>query len=132
MAIIADIERRLHNWGRWCAGANSGLGYAKADMAAERVDGEGWDTQAVIPTSDVEASETNDAVSTLPMDLRVPIALLYARGQPFGVVAQRCGVGVEAVRQRRDQAQRRIAGWLADKAERARTERERVERLQRI
>ena len=131
MAVIADIERRLHNWARWRTGVGSGLGFARADMAAERVDGEGWDCQAVIPTSDVEASETDAAISALGGDLKYVIVWLYAAARPFADVAQRLGITTEGVRQRRDTAQRRIAGWLADKAERARAERDRVEALQR-
>lgn len=132
MARIEDIERRLLNWARWRAGMKGGgLGYASADMAAERVDGGGYDAQAIIPTIDVEASETDQAVMTLPSELRRTVEVCYLDGGGMKRHMVKLACTEETIKARIWRAHRLLSGWYADKAARARENRARVEALQR-
>lgn len=130
MARIDDIERRLLNWARWCAGAGAGgLGYASVDMAAEAGGRDGY-REAVIPTVDCEAAETHQAVMALPHELQVTVERYYIKGGGHEAKAERLHIAVSTMYARIDLAHRRIQAWLADLAATRRAQRERIERLQ--
>lgn len=77
MAMIEEVDRRLHNWARWVSGGMAGgLGYASLDLTGVR--GGGADG-AVIPTNAIEASATHDEVQRLSSELRRTVELYYQR-----------------------------------------------------
>ncbi len=130
MARIEDIERRLLNWARWRAGANQGgLGYATLDYASEA--GQSGYREAVIPTVDCEAEETNQAVMALSSELRATVECFYLAGGGIAQKARRLCVSVPTVYQRVERAHVAIQSWLFDRQAAARRQRELVERLQR-
>ena len=134
MARIDDIERRLLNWARWRHGMTcGGLGFASTDMTTERVDRAGFDAQANIPTIDVEASDTDDAIATLTPDHQRTVHVVYLDG---GGALRHCvklggNITPAGINARIAIIHRKLAGWFADKAARAQAERSRVEALQR-
>jgi hypothetical protein len=126
VAKIEDIERRLLNWARWrLGGASGGLGYAKVRY------GDGTTTrgyrEAVIPTNDCEADETNRAVMALSSDLRATVELVYLVNKPMWWKIQYLQCSDSMIYKRISLAHRRILEWLATRAETARIERSRVE-----
>lgn len=132
MAKIESIERRLLNWARWRAGlARGGLGYAKSSYE-ERVGGEGYDSQAVVPTIDCDASETEDAVASLMPDLKKAVEVVYLDARGMAWYTKRLGLTESGVRARIWDAHHKLARWFADKADGRRVERSRVEALQRV
>lgn len=133
MARIEDIERRLLNWARWrCGLMRGGLGYASVDLGAERVDGGGgYDAPAVIPTSDVEASETDQAVMSLPGELRRTVEVCYLDGGGVQRHAAKLACSESTIKARIWRAHRLLSAWYAGRAAAAREQRARVEALQR-
>lgn len=132
MARDADIDRRLHNWARWRAGMrHGGLGYASVDMAAERVDGEGYDAPVPVPTVDVEASETEEAVLALPSELRATVEAVYLGQRSIKVIAARLCVAEPTVHARIWAAHTKLRAWLSERMARRRAQREQVEAVQR-
>lgn len=131
MARIEDIERRLLNWARWRLGATrSPLGYAQAQFG-ERVDGEGWDAPAVIPTVDAEAAETDRAVGALDSRLRRTVEVAYLHGGGIARKLQMLACSRATLHARIDEAHRKLSGWFTDQHRQAQAERQRVEQLQR-
>lgn len=131
MARLPDIERRLLNWARWRIGCTSGgLGYASVAME-ERVDQEGYDAQAHIPTVDTEAEETDQCVAALEGRLRLTVVKVYVDGGTIRKKARDLCCTEATVYARIDEAHRAISARLAGLAAAARDERARVERLQR-
>ena len=128
----ADMDRRLHNWARWRAGMrNGGLGFARADMAAERVDGEGYDAPINVPTIDVEAMETDDAVAALTIDLRSTVGAVYLGPGSIRRIAAKMSIAESTVHARISTAHAHLRSWLSERAALRRAQRERVEALQR-
>ncbi|HET7865870.1 MAG TPA: hypothetical protein VFL86_15830 [Burkholderiaceae bacterium] len=126
MAKIEDIERRLLNWARWKLGGTSGgLGYAKVRY------GDGTTTrgyrEAVIPTNDCEAEETDRAVMALPGELRSTVETVYLVNEPLRWKAQHLCCSPSAIKMRTWLAHKKIDQWCAARLERARVERERIE-----
>lgn len=129
MARIEDMERRLLNWSRWRAGlASGGLGYASANIE-DRVDGEGYDAQAIVPTVDCEASVTQDGVMALPSHLRATLEAVYLSGGTMKRKAERLCCPEGTIKARVWEAHRKLQAWLADRTARSRAERDRVETL---
>lgn len=129
MARIEDIERRLQNWARWKLGATrSGLGYASMRW------GGGIPTQgnreSVVPTIDCEAEETDRAVMALESRLRATVEVEYLQGWSLRRKAQHLACSEPTVKSRIWQAHRHLSQWLADKAQQARVERERVQQVE--
>jgi len=129
MARLEDIERRLLNWARWKHGAGSGgLGY-----------GSTWNMEpsgskyreAVIPTVDCEASETDMAIQSLDERLQMTIRQVYLTGASATIDAEKLGCSAAAVKARIWDAHRRISNWLHDRKTAADNERRRVEALMR-
>lgn len=120
MARIKWVEARLENWGRWAAQREAGaLGYPKQSvfyrLAASAGRGE-----AVIPVSDLDASEIDDAVKSLQLaqsHLYLVLTLTYAKGLPRYQVAQRMGRAESTVSANLGDADRAIAKWLDAKRE---------------
>jgi DNA-directed RNA polymerase specialized sigma24 family protein len=127
VARDADIERRLINWADWLAGLRSrGLGFATCNMAAERVDGEGYDAPSRNPIIDDEAEITDKAVRELqPPELQRTVVLVYAGPGGIRRIAQQMGVAEVTVYTRIGQAHRKISVWLSDRTEQARIQLER-------
>jgi DNA-directed RNA polymerase specialized sigma24 family protein len=132
MARIEDIDRRLLNWARWRIDRTGGvLGYAAAPLA-ERVDGEGWDAQALIPTVDCEASDTEVAVQALEGRLKAAVEMVYVQGGGMRRKAERLCCSEAAVHARIDEAHRKLSAWFTDRHQQRLAERERVQQLQRL
>jgi hypothetical protein len=132
MARIEDIERRLLNWARWKAGGRSGgLGYSAINLVAATVGGgrDGY-REAVIPTNDCEADETDQAVLALPSEMRRTVEVVYVEGGGMASKARRLCCTERTVQARIEQAHLKISRWLADKDASRKAQRERVERLQ--
>lgn len=131
MARNEDMERRLLNWARWRSGlASGGLGFASVSMEA-RVDGDGYDAQAVIPTIDVDASVMDTAVLALPSHLRATVEMVYLAGGTMRRKAERLCCAEATIKTRIWEAHRVLSAWFADRAARARAAREQLEALQR-
>lgn len=132
MARIPDIERRLLNWARWRISSScGGLGYARASMEEERVDGVGYDAQAKMPTIDHEAADTDAAVQRLDSRLKATVESVYLASGTMRRKAARLCCSEATIYARIDEAHRALTSWFSGKAAEARAERERVERLQR-
>jgi hypothetical protein len=129
MARIEEIERRLLNWARWRLGAGAGgLGYASVKMDAEA--GRAGYREAVVPTVDCEAEETDQAVMALPSELRRTVEVVYLEGGCAAAKACRLAVAEPTVKARVWQAHRKLADWLRDREAGRRVQRARVEALQ--
>jgi hypothetical protein len=130
MAKIAEIERKLLNWARWVHGAGSGgLGYARSNPQLDAARS-GY-REAAIPTSDCEASLTDMAVGTLDDRLRLTVRQVYLTGDSPAMDARALGCSETTVKERVWAAHRKLAHWFSDRDQVARTERSRVEALQR-
>lgn len=124
MARDADIERRLLNWARW-RNEREGLGggnYAKADMAKERVDGDGWDWSQDPPTFEAEAIVTDMGVMRLASELRATVEAAYLSDGSVKRVAKRLHIAECTVYARIDMAHRKLRAWLAERSEQARAQ----------
>lgn len=131
MARDDDMERRLLNWARVRLGeSRSSLGYAQAQLGAVRVDGGGWDTPVPIPTSDVEAADTDRAVKALDSRLRRTVEVVYL--EPGGIrrKAQQLACSEATVHQRVGEAHRALRAWLSELAAQRRDQRARLAALQ--
>lgn len=128
MARIEDIERRLQNWARWKHGAGSGgLGYGGGGF--DGVASGSRYREAVIPTVDCEASDTDQAVQSLETRLRVTLHQVYLTGDSPAIDAARLGCTESAVKARVWDAHRKLAAWFSDRDTSARNERERLQQL---
>lgn len=118
MARIDYIRARLENWGRWSQQSESGaLGYPKQSAFA-RMTPSGGRNEGMVPISDLEASETDDAVKSLQFTqshLYLVLTLTYAKGQPCNQVAKRMGRAESTVKRNLEDGDRAIARWLDDK-----------------
>jgi hypothetical protein len=130
MARIEDIERRLLNWARWRLGGQSGgLGYSTVNLADAEAARDGY-REAVIPTVDCEAEETDRAVVSLASELRATVESVYLGGGGLAQKARRLCCSIPTIHARVDLAHRRIQAWLADAEVARKAQRERIERLQ--
>lgn len=129
MARIESVEWRLLNWARWKAGRS--IRYAASNMDNAGMPRDPW-AEAPIPTTDCEASETDDAIdAVLNPEQRTTVYVVYL-GVGTGADALRhLGCSKSALHDRISAAHRKLANHFAESAERARNERERVEALQR-
>lgn len=131
MARIEWIEHRLLNWARWKLMHGMGpLGYASVDLSDPTPTQRDPYTEAPIPTNSIEAAETDDGIKALEPELRDTVAAWYLRRDGLAGALRQLGIGERALHQRIERAHRRLADWLNDRQERARTERARVEQLQ--
>lgn len=133
MARIEWVEQRLQNWARWrlCEGAGV-LGYAAVNYADAVNGGRRGYVEAAIPISDVDASETDQAIRRLhPPGLALTVEEVYVGQGGIRDKALRLCCTEGTVHARIDQAHRQLATDLAAAQARRRAERERVEALQR-
>jgi hypothetical protein len=128
MARIDWIERRLLNWARWrLTRGMGGLGYAGVNLA-EAGTAAATDDPNPIPISDVEASETADALLRLnPPGLRLSVEEFYIGRGGVRDKCRRLCCGESTLYARIDQAHRQLADLLNEADKRRRAERERVE-----
>lgn len=131
MARIEWVEQRLQNWARWKIVRGGGmLGYAGVNLAAAGGAREPW-AAAAIPISDVEASETDEAVQRLsPGGLALTVIEHYAGQGGIKDKLQRLCCAEPTYHKRIDEAHRQIAGHILERQAQRRAERERVESLQ--
>ncbi len=130
MARIEDIERRLQNWARWKLGiGGGGLGYGS---------GSAWDVEvrsgyreAVIPTVDCEAEETDQAVERLESRLRVTVHAVYVDPGSGARKAAALGIAESSLYARVEEAHRHLSACFSERQRNARQERTRIEHLQR-
>ena len=78
MARLEASMQRWTNWQRWkLESKRGGLGFAHVDLEQPMVDGGGYDAQLPIRIDDQEASLTQQALMTLPSDLRRTVEVYY-------------------------------------------------------
>lgn len=116
MSRIKWVERRLENWGRWCAQSTAGsLGYPRqAAFARLSPSGGGGDWR--VPIHDLDASEIDAAVTSLKLSqshLYLVLVLTYARGLPRHQVARAMGRAESTVNANLGAADVAISRWLS-------------------
>lgn len=130
MARTEWIDQRLQNWARWRLNRGGGmLGFASVNLADPNAGRDGY-IEAPIPTSDVEASETEAAVQRLPSELRRTVIEHYIERGTIDDKLKRLCVAKATHYKRLDQADRLLAEHFTARLDRARAERARVEALQ--
>lgn len=131
MARNEEMERRCLNWARWKDGAGSGgLGYGSNAGMWSEVARDGYRT-AVVPTSDVEAEQTDRGVAALESRLRRTVEVYYLG---TGSIDERCKqlqISRATIYVRVDRAHEALSAWLREVEAQARHERERLELLAR-
>lgn len=131
MARDEDIDRRLKDWASYRnEQLRGGLGYARANVEAERVDGEGWDTPLPIPSSQAEIDQTEKAVMALPSELRATVEAVYISQRSYREIAARLCVAEPTVHARVWQAHRKLRAWFNEQADERARRRARDEALQ--
>lgn len=132
MARIDWIEQRLQNWARWSLMRGSGvLGYSAVDLSDPTPGIRDPYAQAPIPTNEIEASETDDAVQRLPGDLKRTVIEVYVGPGGLRQKLARLCCAERTLHDRVDRAHRLLADHFLAQQDRAKAERERVELLQR-
>lgn len=123
MARIEGIRHRLENWARWCAKVEGGaLGFPTTNTLA-RLAGRGSGYTTVVPTNDVEAAETDEAVKSLQFvrsHLYLVLTLHYAKGLEIHKVAREMGRAESTIKRNLEDADAAIQAWLVEKAEKQR------------
>ncbi|MBS0427594.1 MAG: hypothetical protein JSR41_09945 [Proteobacteria bacterium] len=122
MARLDWIVARLNNWARWRASmAGSGLGYSS--QAAFLNDLPGADREVKLPIDDIEGSITDEAVKSLEHSRPHLYAVLWCM-YPFGLgvsgTCKRLGCDRSNVYSLLDVADRQLAAWFTDRADRQR------------
>lgn len=129
MARIEEVERRLLNWARWKHGAGSGgLGFGGGAWPSGVGSGSRY-REAVIPTNDCEASETDRAVAALEHRLATTVAQVYLTSASTEIDARALGITPAGVKARIWEAHWRIAAWFTERQALARAERARLQAL---
>jgi hypothetical protein len=134
MARIETIHMRLLEWQRWRLSSGGGvLGYAAVDLqgAQDGVRQRDPYQQAPVPTSAVQAGETDQAVQGLPSDLRATVCEYYLGRGGEADHLRRLVCSRATLHARLERADHLLATHFSARAERAQRERERVELLQR-
>jgi DNA-directed RNA polymerase specialized sigma24 family protein len=121
MARIEWVKQRLDNWARWKEREQShGLGfYTQSAFLRMAVDVSGM-RETTIPTDDVEARATDDAVQSLLAEhthLHRTLVLIYLEDTGIRVAAQRLVCAESTVKARLEQADLRISTYLRLKAQ---------------
>ncbi len=119
MARIEWVKRRLDNWARWHSQMNGG-GLGFSSQAAFLNDMPGGDREVKIPTDEIEASVTHDAVESFKASRPQLYAALYCM-YPFGLgvsgTCSKLGCQRANVYALLDVADRELAAWFARRAE---------------
>ncbi len=129
MARIEWVKQRLDNWARWKEREQShGLGfYTQSAFLRMAVDVSGM-RETTIPTDDVEARATDEAVQSLLAEythLHRTLVLIYLEDTGIRVASVKLCCAESTVKARLEQADLRIATYLRLKAQ-AQQERERA------
>ena len=130
---IEWVEAKLQEWARWrLAGGGGALGYAAVPLCGETLSGGGRDgyRESVIPTSDVDASETDDAIHTLPSELRATVECFYLGAGTQVEKLRRLCIAKQTMADRIGKAHRLLCAYFTDRQRAAQAERDRVEKLQ--
>lgn len=131
MPRIDWIEHRLLNWARWRLGRSGGsLGYASVNLADPTPEVREPYAAAPVPTNEIEAGQTDQAIKALEPELHDAVVCWYLRRDGMAGVMRQLGIGERAVHQRIERAHRRLADGFTEREELARQERRRVEALQ--
>ncbi len=126
MARIGEIERRLENWSRWKQGGGlGGLGYASVQLNGESE--RARFREAVIPTVDCEAEETDRAVAGLESTLRRTVEVFYLEPEGYEAKARYLCIGVAGMYRRLERAHALLHNWFVELQAKRRAERARVE-----
>ena len=113
MAKIEHIERRLQNWTRWKLGSSmGGLGFSSVNLSEDA--GRDGYREAVIPTIDCEAEETDRAIMTLPSELRRTVEVVYIDNTGMEAKARKLCCTRDTVSKRIERAHLGISRWLQD------------------
>ena len=129
MARNEEMERRLLNWARWKLTNGAGLlGFASVDLEEAGMPREPY-ADAPIPSSNIEASETDEAVKRLPSDLRATVETHYLANVPMRVKVQRLCITERALYLRIERAHGLLCNHFMARLDRQRAERERLERV---
>jgi hypothetical protein len=119
MARIDGIRMRLENWARWCArNGSGGLGYPSVNMLARMCPTVGG-RESFVPTDDVEASQTQDAVNSLQLrrsHLYLVLTLHYAKGLEIKRVAKHMCKAESTIKRNLEDADHALQDWLVEKA----------------
>lgn len=130
MARIEDIERRLLNWARWkCGPGVGGLGFSAVNLLGHEYSSRV--REAVIPTVDCEAEETDRAVHALSAELQQTLEVVYVQGGGRAQKARTLGCTEATVDARLWRAHAQLQSQLSAMAAAQREQRARVEALQR-
>lgn len=129
MARLEWIERRFPNWRRWKLARGSGaLGYAAVNLENADMPRDPY-ADAPIPTSDIEASETDVAIELLPAELKETVYVWYLGTRGLAEKLRQLGCAEPTLHARIGKAHMLMAGHFTEKDEKRRLERQRVERL---
>lgn len=130
MARIDEMHHRLMNWARWKAGdLSTGLGYARVQLngvptrAAYR--------EAIIPTSEAEAAETDAGLMQVPEKQRRAVEMVYLQGWSARRAAPALGCSPATVHVWIGDAHVLLQDWLTERQRARQAERARVDALQR-
>lgn len=131
MARIEWVEHRLQNWARWrLMGGSGALGYAAVNLGAALNGGRAGYVTSVIPVSDVDAAEVDDAVERLPGHLKITVIEVYTGEGGLAAKLQRLACAESTMHRRIGDAHRLLADHFLAKDDKQRAERARVELLQ--
>lgn len=130
MARIEWVKTRLDNWARWrCQMAGNGLGFSSRASFLNDAPGSGREVR--IPIDEIEASVTHEAVEALKEARPQIYQVLYCM-YPFGLgvsgTCRRLQCERANVYALLDVADRVLAVWFAERAERQEAMREATKR----
>lgn len=117
----AAIEERLVAWGRWAVQRVEGAsGYPKKSSFARlsASGGDEWQTRvdialrSYVPIGDVECSQTDDSIKTLPPDLVKLVRIVYMRDYGMAVAADQLGISTSTLYKRRLQVYQRLTEYF--------------------
>lgn len=121
MARIDWVVARLNNWALWSERQKAGgLGFAPSSvlLQAERVD----QTREIrMPVDEIDGAVTDQAVSSLKVphpDLHRTLVRFYLDGAGIKAIGRECEVDPSSVKARLGRADRQLANWFSDRAER--------------
>lgn len=118
MARIEWIRHKLENWARWCAqGDSGGLGFP-SQAAFSRMAPGGARSSDVVPTSSIDAAETNEAVQSLQLrqsHLYLVLMNHYAKGYDIHKVAAKLGRAESTIRRNLEEADLVLLRWYEDR-----------------
>ncbi|MGE4370944.1 MAG: hypothetical protein AB7E12_14840 [Burkholderiaceae bacterium] len=119
---IPAIQARLDRWAMWRQGGygigagGSILGYLVDLAAGKRVHDDDAPPSSLVPVDNIECAITDDAVNTLPPDLRQAVVAWHCASHgTLDEVAGRLGVVRGTLHRRLCHADSRIQDWLRER-----------------